>query len=1007
MRRDSVSRRSGFAIILTLVLMAFAVMLITAFATLARLGGIVSDHGIEEKQARQNARMALTVALAQLQRCAGPDARVTATAAAFGGNGGNAHCTGVWDSLTSDAAPHSWLVSGSESGSATLPDGSTPSVELVGLGSSSASEEVMAPLQAITSSRVPGISGTTTVGKYAWWVGDEGVKASVGLADRTDQITYAPFDSIELRSRIHQQCALVAGPADSNGQSVFESRDSANATALNRTLQFNQVASLPASGSSTGLGHSGIRGYFHSWTTNHEAVLTNSKSGGLRKDLSLQPELLGSAYASWADTSTYMENPSAGIAPMISPAYPASAPAESLRRRYRMVSPQSNAGVAQGVTPVLSYLILTFNFRTDQSVSGSTRPLEVRARWLATLWNPYTSALVPEDLQLEVSGLPNVTVFNDTVGSALPLLSLDSLYGAPLRISLPWTPSGRDDQQSWFPGRVHSWSAKEDLNKASAVPSSGFASIFFTRTMSTTAGQGVQRAVPALTMANSAQGHLQGTATQLSLRLYRVGGGGTRELLGTSLSPMFNAFSTTPAAINAATYQFTYVLRLAESLDSPANPDWWLTTAGQDMRESEVPGSAYLSGANGPRPELYPNYTSASFPDRLLDRALPASAGSTTGQSYNEDTPLFELPRGPILSIGALQHLHTVGTRPWAIGNSWGDAGGWNRLFDQYFYSGLASGVDVAAIPFGAPLPNPLLQLAGRKSDGMKPSITDVVAQSSTGLSSKFLRQSGAFNINSVDPLAWLAVLRSGRSMPDAPFTFLDAKTTTGTAADVKATAFGFGDAVFYRFPYSAQETYKATDGFAASTTEPPASPNTASMANTHLFRHGVRALTVDQSLALANAIVERVRQRQAASGPFRCIEEFLAPSPLFGGRNALEAAIENTTGRDGKLLNDPSSVAEFSSQWLTSGDVMTALAPILVARSDTFLIRTYGEVINPVTSEREARAWLEARVQRTVDYVDASQPPETDPGALNLCNQTYGRRFRIVSFRWLDRSDI
>ena len=55
-----------------------------------------------------------------------------------------------------------------------------------------------------------------------------------------------------------------------------------------------------------------------------------------------------------------------------------------------------------------------------------------------------------------------------------------------------------------------------------------------------------------------------------------------------------------------------------------------------------------------------------------------------------------------------------------------------------------------------------------------------------------------------------------------------------------------------------------------------------------------------------------------------------------------------------------------------------TALAPVLFARSDTFLVRAYGEAYNPATQSAEGKAWCEALVQRLPEYVDASQPPET-----------------------------
>jgi len=100
-------------------------------------------------------------------------------------------------------------------------------------------------------------------------------------------------------------------------------------------------------------------------------------------------------------------------------------------------------------------------------------------------------------------------------------------------------------------------------------------------------------------------------------------------------------------------------------------------------------------------------------------------------------------------------------------------------------------------------------------------------------------------------------------------------------------------------------------------------------------------------------------------------------------------------------------SVAEFSSQWLTQGDVMTALVPLLFSRSDTFLIRAYGETVNPITGETEGRSWCEAVAQRLPEYLDPTQAEETPPAALNPTNARFGRRFKIVSFRWLTAFDI
>ncbi len=977
------SRTSGFVLVVTLVVVASLGVLLGALTVYARIETAVADQTVARAQARQNARVALALALGRLQETAGPDTRVTTSAEAWTGTTATQRYTGVWDSAESGITPLTWLVSGAQTGAMEELDlRNRTTIELVGANSTSASGGTLAPLQPIEAAWPLGSAERRTIGRLAWWVGDEGVKASVALSGDISGVTYAPFDSDEARRRVRQQLALGAGPSDAAGNLVFEPRTLENQPLLSKVWMLEQLAWMKSAAGAVPAGREPVRASFDSWTVNHRAVLADPRRGGLRRDLSLKPECLGDSFAAWAQYSTY--------------AQPMGATGASLRHRCLMTPPRTSAGVTHGITPVLSYLLLTFNVRTDQSVSGSTRPLEVRARWLVSLWNPFTSALVPEDLQLEVENLPSVQVIDDTGGTGSAVVALDALYGSPLRISLPWVADVRPDRQTWLPGRVHTWASGEDLNKQGSPPAAGFGSVFYTRTLSSAAGQGVQRAMPGTALANSAMAHLAGNSTQLQLRLYRVGSTAGRELLRTFLSPTFSAFVTTPAPISAATYQVTYLFHLAESTDTPGAPDIWLGTLGQDPRESTVPSTAYSPGANGPRPELYPNYTAIAFPDRLLDRALPASASSSTGQSYNEDTPVFELPRQPMLSVGALQHLPVAGARPFAIGNSWGAADHWNACFDRYFFSGLTPEVSTAMGASETRMPNPFLRLVDSATR-----VDELLAEAATGYSSMFLLQAGAFNMNSTNETAWLSVLRSGRMDPDAGFTYLNASASTGTADDIAVVAPMMSATAFYRFPMSAQETYKADAGYAASTTVPPVAPNAPAAANTHLYRRGVRSLTAAQTLTLAQAVARLVRERLVSVGPFRSVEEFLAPVAEFGGHNLLEQAIALTN------LNDPAVVPEFCSQWLTSGDVMSGLAPVLAARSDTFRVRVYGEVLNPATGETTGRAWAEAMVQRFPGYLDDRQEAASLPAELNSTNRRFGRRFRMVSFRWLQNSDL
>ncbi len=1081
--------RRGFALLIVVTLLAFIVLLLLGLATFTRVETAIAGNTQRQAQARENALLALNVAVGQLQRYAGADTRVTTTAHNFDAVNGTFPYTGVWGTDATAAAapltPLTWLVSGNEF---TVPDTSegaaegatiaaplavTPvalgnrTVDLVGrftTGGTSNTRNasfVTVPLVDLTSTGIPGRPSTaeTVIGRYGWWVGDQGVKAPVAVADTSATVTGAPFDSADQRSRIAQQLSLGAGAADASGAPVFEPRDAnnANLVANQRVAQASQFAFL-RNASNGQLGLARAQQNFHVWSPNNTAVLANTKSGGLRQDLSLAPGLLGGAFAAWANYASYTEKfvPDAPVVdetgsvvtpivvgtppPAISPAYGS----DPLRRRVTMTPHQLDGNGSHQIAPILSYFLLTFNVRS-QSSSGASSPLEVRARWMLSLWNPYTAALVPENLRVEVTGLPDsVLVVSEEAGREGPLappFSLRTAFGSPLRMALPWDattlPEGApaEDRQSWLPGRVYTWRSEQNTDKNDDPPEVGFASAFYSRTLSD-GGQGVQRAVNSVAGVPADVCHLEVSgATQLSVRVYAVRDSGD-VLIGRFTSPEFvEAFTTSSQPLSASGYQFSYVFRLAESLDTPATPGAWLTTEGRDFRRRSPPSEIFTVEAEGNNPAAYENYSSISRPSRLLDRA-------NDSYGYNEDVPVFELPRGPLLSLGALQHFRLTGQRPFMIGNPWGATYTLNEirlpeLFDRFYFSGLVDGMVPATTTAGdLILPNPLLKPlrawdAGNRAyrrvsiDDVRllmapPSTTDadgnvIPGPAPSSTSSKYFVQTGAFNLNSPHALAWAAVLRGVRFPAPKAFTYLNPSDANGTASDTDVATVQSGDAQFFRFSQTAQETYKAEAGLAAPGEAPDPAPNT------HLFRQGMRTLSAAQVTALANKIVEllAVKHRSPDSGgPFRSMDEFLTPSALFAGldadgnplapRTLLEAAIADTG------IN--ADIPEFSSQFLTQADVMTALAPTLFPRSDTFVIRTYGEAVNPATNATEGRAWCEAVVQRLPEYFEAKDDDadatgdfaDTAPEALTSeLNKVHGRRFKVLSFRWLTRSDI
>ena len=1050
--------RAGFALLITITLLAFLVILLVGLAAYTRVETAVASNTQRQAQARQNALLALNVAVAQLQKHAGPDTRVTATSESFPNTSGTRHYTGVWrndpppDPDTDPLQVMTWLVSGNElpfdpkNPATTGPLAITPlstlnttnGVALVSTKTSLVANDVLARLMPITTRGVPGIPSTDlsppTIGRYAWWIGDQGVKAPVAVADTSGSVAYPPYDSDVLRSRIRQQVSLGAGAADANGAPVFEPRATNNAALAINTTAFSQLAFFNKSNSGL-VGLTTLQQNFHAWSPNNLNVLASTApaTAGLRRDLSIDPSILGADFANWIDYKTYMEDPANSAASAYPPTHPYDP--NSPRRRYVMQDGSPR------ISPVLTFFLLSFNVRTLPTPAGnpsaSPQPVQVRLRGAFTLWNPYSSALVPEDLQLEVKitdpitgGPISLRLDNVTTPANSALIPIASLFdpSSVLRFSLPWslatapTSTPIDDRSSWLPGRTYSWTINEDLT--GNVPSgAGYLTTLNSQNISVVSGQGIQQLVPGLVVDGSDQCHLE-TQDQTTIQVSVVAPRSSGPVpLGSFISPVFDSFRTTTRDLGSFTYTPTFVFRLAESDNGPSA---WLTTPGIDPRESPLPGTAYVVGTtgsvNGPRPELYENVVTISAPDRLLDRDVASFA-------YNEDTPVFELPRSPVLSLGALQHFPVAGQRPFAIGNPWGAQAVINgvpavQLFDQFFFSGLTSGVTPTASGSALVLPNPLLKTVSRMPDGAAVSASDLQV-APNAQSSKYLLQGGSFNINSTNPLAWSAVLRSVRFPAPQSFSYLEADFGTGTAGDASVADIQPGDTQFFRLSQSAQETFRADPGYAASTVAPSIlGPDVASAANTDLFRKGMKTLSAGVVRAMADKIVQLVQQKHRASGPeggpFRTLEEFLAPSALFQdgngtNRSLLEAAIADAATSGGASANG--MVLEFSSQWLTQADVMTALAPVLFPRSDTFVVRAYGEALNPVTSTAtvpviEGRAWCEAVVQRVPEYFDPSvasgDTPEVAPAALvSLLNQTNGRRFKIISFRWLTRSDI
>ena len=158
------------------------------------------------------------------------------------------------------------------------------------------------------------------------------------------------------------------------------------------------------------------------------------------------------------------------------------------------------------------------------------------------------------------------------------------------------------------------------------------------------------------------------------------------------------------------------------------------------------------------------------------------------------------------------------------------------------------------------------------------------------------------------------------------------------------------------------------------------------------------RQLSNDDDLALAGAIQTALNQ----------LTEDTSLNPFDVMQNESVVSVANPPGEDDYVFG---KAAEGHNTyglpgWTRQADILRPLAPILSARDDTFTIRAYGES-RATDGTVRARAWCEATVQRTREFFDPADQPDITTIPTTLANQTFGRRFKVTSFRWLNADEV
>ena len=316
---------AGFALVVTLSLMILLTVIAVGLLSLSAISLRGSSSSVAQAEARANARMALMIALGELQKHAGPDQRVTTNGTFVGSAGASGYgrepkdvqnpwITGVWqrrsrqdvplDPNLSNYDPHPvdtgktvWIVSGNEL-TGTGPTTPTSTIAAPTATNSPSAWMLRRYLQAanvpaaelaLLSVKVPLVKVGNSA--YGYWVSDESQKATAALANyrQEDYVghTAAPSKTELVRLGMTAQ---TGGIARIKG---LEASPASKDDIWRRVFTLPAIEVVGGSGGAAGAKQirQGLALNFHALAAQSNTLQTDAKLGGLKRDLSIAFEM--------------------------------------------------------------------------------------------------------------------------------------------------------------------------------------------------------------------------------------------------------------------------------------------------------------------------------------------------------------------------------------------------------------------------------------------------------------------------------------------------------------------------------------------------------------------------------------------------------------------------------------------------------------------------------------------------------------------------------------------
>ncbi len=1091
-----VCRRRGFALVTSLVLMGMLSILMVAAASLVMVERVRVENDLAQWQARQNAVLGFKIAFATLQREAGPDQRVSARADILGVDAadvgivtGKRHWTGIWRTSSGGVLlPPVWLVSGVGESSPTAPWISSAPQPVVLSHGNSADRSNAVWVEPETLRDHTG----QAQGRFAWWVGDEGTKANVGLQGRDPGGIY--------RSQYMRRFGVEysGDPMVSAYYSADWFEEGEGPVTLAR---MQSVGDLYHMGSSAAEPNSFESTIFTDLTVFSKGVMANTSSGGLKKDLSFglaqeQPmnpsdpanylwqldlssgeswpvpswELLRQWYRLPLDYPQLAKNPEAEM------------PVLSIGEAGR-----GEARTAPAVHPLLIYASTTYGISLIPE--GESFRIWITIKPVFALWNPWDVAI----------SAANYTIIGPHGGGGAPAILFDAQGGRGIQFTYTdhtdtfFTSNNQQlhalrfqlDGPAFYPGEVV-WFSLTDTVVPYSVPDrdgrgpeleSGFRPHHFTAfpiVARTPAGdypsdyeEGVDRfLLTAEEVAADPNFILRVRGGSRAWHLFVDSESGNRiklqRLVTQNLRPSSALFALSQILEDDVPSDPIDMVSAAQYFVAPSSTGGWRGRTNL-IRSGNIRARRlnHLGESHTWEYGFHPFGATAPFlghgheqgfhfsEDNLWGSQAgfvnPESAGSLSGPIF------FHLPRQPWFSLGQLQHVDfgaTAYDSSYPFANSFASPyidprtsqreirnfsnSTLRDLIQDYSYlanSALWDGYFFSTRDYSQPeawqLANPRMLVIDADFNEVVDPGESRFELPQTVTSASNLLVDGAFNINSTSVAAWRSLLGS---MNNASQT-----TRNPINGELNATAVRSSPS-FPRLPSPSR--------IQGSTGEGRINP-----------WHDLKTLTEAQIDTLAGQIVYRIRQR---GRPFGSLAEFVnrdlqaERSPHDPDDPALRGILQRSIDSYSAVTLDPSDetgaatyswegepinpqlndgtvygsqIVDFGDEqaspeqtnwvreatvgltsegapgWLTQADILTAIAPFIAARSDTFLIRFQGETIAKAGLQ-SAVVRGEAIVQRMPDYVESSSPPHEEASGLNA---TFGRRFQVIAFRWIN----